>query len=45
MKSFGEKWLCKANDYLKNHPTILTNGFKAAGTTDALGITADLSMK
>ena len=41
MKSLGGKWLVDAINYLESHPAILTNGFKAAGITDALGITVD----
>ena len=43
MKSLGGKWLVDAINYLESHPAILTNGFKAAGITDALGITVDLT--
>jgi len=43
MKSLGGKWLCEAIKYLQSNPSILTNGFKAAGITDALGIVVDLT--
>ena len=43
MKFLGGKWLCKAIHYLKSYPSILTNGFKAAGITDALGIAVYLT--
>jgi len=42
MKSLRVNWLCEAIDYLKS-PIILTNGFKAAGITDTLGIAVDLN--
>ena len=41
LKSLGGQWLVKAFEYIKSHPGI--NGFKAAGITDALGITIKLT--
>ena len=43
MKSLGGQWLVKAFEYIKSHPGILINGFKAAGITDALGIAIKLT--
>ena len=36
MKPLNAKWLLEAHNYLKRNPTIITNGFKAAGIIDAL---------
>jgi len=35
--------LCEAINYLQSNPSILTNGFKAIGITDALGIAVHLT--
>ena len=43
MKSLGGQWLVKASEYIKSHPGILINRFKAAGITDALGIAIKLT--
>ena len=43
MKSLGGQWLVKAFEYIKSHPGILINGFKAAGITDALDIAIKLT--
>ena len=31
MKPLGAHWLVSLYDYLKEHPSIIENGFKAAG--------------
>ena len=31
MKPLGARWLVSLYDYLKEHPSIIENGFKAAG--------------
>jgi hypothetical protein len=33
MKPLGAQWLVSLYDYLKEHSTIISNGFKAAGIT------------
>ena len=38
MKSLGGKWLVKMFEYIQSKPAILTNGFRAAGISEALGI-------
>jgi len=36
MKPLNAMWLKEAHKYLKNNPSIIKNGFKASGITDAL---------
>ena len=36
MKPLGATWLKKSFDYIQSHPKIVTNGFTAAGITDAI---------
>ena len=36
MKPLNAKWLLDAHSYLQRNPSIILNGFKAAGITDAL---------
>ena len=42
MKPLGAKWLMKSFDHIQSHPTMIKNGFKAAGIT---GIIDELSKK
>ena len=42
MKPLGAKWLMKAFNHIQSHPTMIKNGFKAAGIT---GIIDELSKK
>ena len=36
MKPLGAKWLMKAFDHIQSQPTMIKNGFKAAGITDVI---------
>ena len=36
MKELEAKWIVSTYDYLKSNPSIVTNGFKAAGIIDAI---------
>ena len=38
MKPLGARWLVSLHDYLKDHSSIIRNGFKAAGIVDFLSI-------
>ena len=36
MKELEAKWIVSAYDYLRSNPSIIVNGFKAAGIVDAV---------
>ena len=38
MKPLGACWLVSLHDYLKDHSSIISNGFKAAGIVDFLSV-------
>ena len=38
VKPLGARWLVSLHDYLKDHSSIIKNGFKAAGIVDFLSI-------